>query len=88
MKTKEQMLFDFFLWRTMPGTHFSHKLYDLFMKADPCNKRRLEIAFPMEGDIFKEWCESRSEAAFFEANNLGDKWGNRYASREANNETL
>lgn len=44
---------------------FSAQLYRLFQKADPINKKRLGVGFPLEYQTFMDWYNCDDEHEFF-----------------------
>lgn len=46
-------------------SNFHTLLYDLIKKADPVNKERLRLAYPMELEVFEEWQMARDQSEFF-----------------------
>lgn len=36
-------------------TNFTSRLFELYAKADPSNKQRLRVGFPLECEVYDEW---------------------------------
>lgn len=47
------------------GDSFRCQLYRLFGKADPNNRTRLALAFPVESQAYAMWYRAPDEQAFF-----------------------
>lgn len=68
LELKRKAALDFWLARNDPkADHFSAQLFRMFMKSDFNNLSRFEKAFPLEVEVFREWQQSKTEAAFFES---------------------
>lgn len=52
------------LYGTNP-TNFHAILYRLIGKADPANRAKLRLAFPIEVLVWEEWYKSDNEIQFF-----------------------
>jgi len=45
-----------YYWSRNPGgTNFSAALFNLFQKADPCNKEKLAMAYPEYANALERW---------------------------------
>jgi hypothetical protein len=49
------------------STNFHAELYFLIGKADPFNKERLRLAYPVEVQVWEDWQASPSQVEFFES---------------------
>ena len=52
-------------WWQHGGDSFTPQLYSLISKADPGNRAKLALAFPIEVGVFKAWYDGASEEEFY-----------------------
>lgn len=67
MKTYSNLVFDLRIWRYHPNErdNFTHLLFHLIAKADPCNKAKLRQVYPLECQVYDDWQNSPNEDNFF-----------------------
>lgn len=53
-------------WKHRDATNFTANLFHLISKADPQNKAKLTLAFPIEVKVFDDWQQSPNEKDFFD----------------------
>lgn len=56
-------------------TNFTAILFRLMQKADPSNRRKLRVGFPIECAAYQEWCASPTQDEFFEKYGLNPHGG-------------
>jgi len=62
--TKEEALFEIWVWRRNNTGSFCSLLLDLMGKADRGNFLKLFMAFPELGQAYKDWYDAPSEDEF------------------------
>jgi len=63
----KEAVFDLYSAYHRQSDHFNAMLFRLFRKAAGHNFSKLMDAYPLEGQVFKDWYNSDSESAFFDA---------------------
>jgi len=63
--TKQEAAQELFYWQFGDGSNYLSMLFTLRGKADLVNKARLELAYPVEMEIYQEWYDAASPEEFY-----------------------
>ena len=67
MTAEEHAALDLYLTFEEGGhDHFSVKLYELIMKADFSNRRRIKRAFPVHVEMYEQWMATPTPGEFYD----------------------
>lgn len=75
--TREHARFEMWRWQYDRGDNFTQMLYCLINKADPTNRARIKLGFPVEVRAYEEW--ERSEYP----EGLLEQWKEEYGTANA-----